>query len=85
MPAAPPSAAPAADAARDGVRIPAGRVPVDVQPTELCVGDQVLVGGSLVAITDLRYRHGGARTMILVGGRLAVAEHTVRVYRPRAG
>ncbi|MFE5772689.1 hypothetical protein ACFQ7O_30500 [Streptomyces sp. NPDC056485] len=48
-----------------------------------CVGDQVLAGGRLLAITDLRYRHGGTRTMILAGGRLAVAERTVRVYRPR--
>ncbi|MFF3620841.1 hypothetical protein [Streptomyces sp. NPDC002467] len=50
----------------------------------LRVGDQVLAGGRLVAITDLRYRHGGTRTMILAGGRLAVAERTVRVHRPRS-
>lgn len=81
----PPAAARDAEAGRDGVRIPAGRMPVDVPPTELRVGDQVLAGGRLVAITDLRYRHGGTRTMILTGGRLAVAEGTVRVYRPRAG
>ncbi|MEU7068133.1 hypothetical protein [Streptomyces sp. NPDC046161] len=60
-----------------------GWLPVDVPPTELRVGDQLLAGGRLVAITDLRYRHGGTRTMILAGGRLAVAERTVRVYRPR--
>ncbi|MFE2165874.1 hypothetical protein ACFXB3_12500 [Streptomyces sp. NPDC059447] len=41
-------------------------------------------GGRLVAITDLRYRHGGTRTMIPAGGRLAVAERTVRVHRPRS-
>ncbi|MFK0238629.1 hypothetical protein [Streptomyces vinaceus] len=81
----PPAAARDAEADRDGARVPAGRVPVDVPPTELRVGDQVLAGGRLVAITDLRYRHGGTRTMILVGGRLAVAERTVRVYRPRTG
>lgn len=39
----------------------------------------------MIAITDLRYRHGGTRTMILAGGRLAVAQRTVRVYRPRTG
>ncbi|MFE6848417.1 hypothetical protein [Streptomyces sp. NPDC057686] len=50
----------------------------------LRVGDQVLADGRLVAIADLRYRHGGARTMILADGRLAVAERTVRVYRPRS-
>ncbi|MFI5673003.1 hypothetical protein [Streptomyces sp. NPDC051704] len=82
-PAAPPPAAPAAAEDRGGVRVPAGRVPVDVPPTELRVGDQVLAGGRLVAITDLRYRHGGTRTMILAGGRLAVAERTVRVWRLR--
>ncbi|MFI5672589.1 hypothetical protein [Streptomyces sp. NPDC051704] len=79
----PPAAARGAEADRDGVRVPAGRVPVDVAPTELRVGDQVLAGGRLVAITDLRCRHGGSRTMILAGGRLAVAERTMRVYRPR--
>ncbi|KOU22733.1 hypothetical protein ADK52_20115 [Streptomyces sp. WM6372] len=84
-PAAPPPAAPAVGEARDGVRVPAGRMPVDVPPTELRVGDQVLTGGRLIAITDLRYPHGGTRTMILANGRLAVAERTVRVYRPRAG
>ncbi|MFJ6722757.1 hypothetical protein [Streptomyces sp. NPDC091259] len=46
----------------------AGWVPVDVPPTELRVGDQVLAGGRLVAITDLRYRYGATRTMILAGG-----------------
>ncbi|MFD8637588.1 hypothetical protein [Streptomyces sp. NPDC059533] len=50
----------------------------------LRVGDQVLAGGRLVAVTDLRYRHGGTPTMILAGGRLAVAERTVRVHRPRS-
>ncbi|MFI1152551.1 hypothetical protein [Streptomyces sp. NPDC020817] len=84
-PAAPPPAAPAAAEDRGGVRIPGGRVPVDVPPTELRVGDQVMAGGRLVAITDLRYRHGGTRTMILTGGRLAVAERRVRVWRPRTG
>ncbi|MFK0222995.1 hypothetical protein ACIQWN_33030 [Streptomyces vinaceus] len=34
-------------------------------------------------LTELRYRHGGTRAMILAGGRLAVAEGTVRVHRPR--
>ncbi|MFF1561679.1 hypothetical protein [Streptomyces sp. NPDC058279] len=63
-------------------RVPAGRVPVDVPPTELRVGDQVLTGGRLVAITDLRYRYGATRTMILDNGRVAVAERAVRVYRP---
>ncbi|MFB7982775.1 hypothetical protein [Streptomyces vinaceus] len=82
-PAPPPPPARDAEAGRDGVRVPAGRIPVDVPPTELRVGDQVQAGGRLVAITDLRYRHGGTRTMILAGGRLAVAEGTVRVYRPR--
>ncbi|MFD7838679.1 hypothetical protein [Streptomyces sp. NPDC059761] len=82
-PAAPPPAAPAAAEDRGGVRVPAGRVLVDVPPTELRVGDHVLAGGRLLAITDLRYRHGGTRTMILAGGRLAVAERTVRVWRPR--
>ncbi|MFJ3914457.1 hypothetical protein [Streptomyces vinaceus] len=79
----PPAAARDAEADRDGVRVPAGRMPVDLPPTELRVGDQVLADGRLVAITDLRYRHGGTRTMILAGGRLAVAQGTVRVYRPR--
>ncbi|WP_327281019.1 hypothetical protein OG723_00565 [Streptomyces sp. NBC_01278] len=60
-------------------------MPVDVPPTELRVGDRVLTGGRLVAFTDLRYRHGGTRTMIQAGGRLAVAQRTVRVYRPRTG
>ncbi|MEU3317266.1 hypothetical protein ABZ743_31950 [Streptomyces sp. NPDC006662] len=63
----------------------AGRVPVDVVPTGLRVGDQVLDGGRLVAITDLRYRYGATRTMILSTGRLAVAERVVRVYRPCTG
>ncbi|MFE3585609.1 hypothetical protein [Streptomyces vinaceus] len=49
-PAPPPPAARAADEGRDGVRVPAGRMPVDVEPTELRVGDQVLAGGRLVAI-----------------------------------
>lgn len=40
-------------------------MPVDALPTDLRVGDQVLAGGHLVTITDLRYRHGGTRTMIL--------------------
>ncbi|MFB7788045.1 hypothetical protein ACFY0N_39315 [Streptomyces vinaceus] len=60
-------------------------MPVDGAPTELRVGDQVLAGGRLIAITDLRYRHGGTRTMILAGGRLATAERTVRVYRSHTG
>ncbi|WP_086804088.1 hypothetical protein [Streptomyces caniscabiei] len=59
----------------------AGRVPVDVAPTELRVGDHVLDGGPLVAVTDLRYRYGATRTMILSTGRLAVAERVVRVSR----
>ncbi|THA28788.1 hypothetical protein [Streptomyces sp. A1547] len=84
-PAAPPPAAPAADEARDGVRVPAGRMPVDVPPTELRVGDQVLSGGRLVAITNFRHPRGGTRTMILANRRLTVAERTVRVYRPRTG
>ncbi|MFE2330527.1 hypothetical protein ACFXD5_42610 [Streptomyces sp. NPDC059385] len=50
----------------------------------LRVGDQVPAGGRLVAITDVRYRHGGTRMMILAGGRPAVAERTVRVHRPRS-
>ncbi|MFD7079049.1 hypothetical protein [Streptomyces sp. NPDC059918] len=80
----PPAAARDAEAGRGGVGVPEGRVPVDVVPTELRVGDQVMAGDRLVAITDLRYRHGGSRTMmILAGGRLAGAERTVRVYRPR--
>ncbi|MFF4098617.1 hypothetical protein [Streptomyces sp. NPDC001903] len=54
-----------------------------MRPTELRVGEQVLAGGRLVEITDLRYRYGGTRTMVLAGGRLAVAERLVRVYRPR--
>lgn len=69
----------------DGVRSPVGRMPVDVPPTELRVGDRVLTGGRLVAFTDLRFRHGGTRTMIQAGGRLAVAQRTVRVYRSRTG
>ncbi|MFD8025798.1 hypothetical protein ACFV6G_35965, partial [Streptomyces lavendulae] len=77
---APPRAA--RDADGDGVRIPPGQVAVDIPPTELRVGDQVLSDGRLVAIADLRYRHGGARTMILSTGRVAAAERTVRVYRP---
>ncbi|ROR00445.1 hypothetical protein EDE04_7019 [Streptomyces sp. 2132.2] len=58
MAASPPAAA-AADGARAGVQIPAGWGPVDVPPTELRVGGQVLAGG-----------------------RLPVAQRTVRVYRP---
>ncbi|MEW2374435.1 hypothetical protein AB0940_34555 [Streptomyces sp. NPDC006656] len=74
-------------APREPGRAPAvaGRVPVDVVPTELRVGDQVLAGGRLVAIADLRYRYGATRTMILSTGRLAVAERVVRVYRPCTG
>ncbi|MCB5181514.1 hypothetical protein [Streptomyces antimicrobicus] len=68
---------------RGGVRIPPGRVPVDVPPTELRVGDHVIAGGRLVTITDLRYRHGGTRTVILSTGRLAVADRVMRVYRSR--
>ncbi|GLX41802.1 hypothetical protein Sros01_78740 [Streptomyces roseochromogenus] len=37
---------------------------------------------ALVAIADLRYRHRGTRTMILGTSCVAVAERTVRVYRP---
>ncbi|KOU15991.1 hypothetical protein ADK52_34305 [Streptomyces sp. WM6372] len=59
-------------------------MPADVSPTELRVGDQVLTGSPLVAITYLRYRHGGTRRMIQAGGRLAVVQRTVRVYRPGA-
>ncbi|KIF02136.1 hypothetical protein PL81_31730 [Streptomyces sp. RSD-27] len=59
----------------------AGRVPVDVPPTELRVGDHILTGGHLVAITDLRYRYGATRTTILSTGRLAVSERVVRVHR----
>ncbi|MFE2857383.1 hypothetical protein ACFXJO_40480 [Streptomyces lavendulae] len=66
----------------DGVRIPPGQVAVDIPPTDLRVGDRVLSDGRLVAIADLRYRHGGTRTMILTTGRVAAAERTVRVYRP---
>ncbi|MFF1561781.1 hypothetical protein [Streptomyces sp. NPDC058279] len=47
------------------------------------MGDQVLAGGRLAAITDLRYRYGATRTMILDNGRVAVAERAVGVYRPR--
>ncbi|MFG2623046.1 hypothetical protein ACGFXC_36095 [Streptomyces sp. NPDC048507] len=42
-------------------------------------------GGRLVAIADLRYRHGGTRTMILHDGRVAAGGRTVRVYRSRTG
>ncbi|MFD9574672.1 hypothetical protein ACFWBI_33230 [Streptomyces sp. NPDC059982] len=63
-------------------RVLEGRAPVDVPPTELRVGDRVLSGGRLVAITDLRYHHGATRTMILGNGRVTVAERTVRVWRP---
>ncbi|GLW04184.1 hypothetical protein [Streptomyces lavendulae] len=65
----------------DGVRIPPGQVPVDIPPTALRVGDRILSDGRLVAIADLRYRHGGTRTMILSTGRVTAAERTVRVYR----
>lgn len=34
---------------RDGEQVPAGQVAVDLSPTELHAGDQVLVGGRLVA------------------------------------
>ncbi|MCC0093302.1 hypothetical protein K7B10_00475 [Streptomyces flavotricini] len=57
-PAAPPPAAPAADEGQDGLRIAAGKMPVDVPPTELRLGDQVQAGGRLVAFTHLRYRQG---------------------------
>ncbi|MFE9222759.1 hypothetical protein ACFYN3_41605 [Streptomyces lavendulae] len=73
------------DADGDGVQVPPGRVAVDVPPTELRVRDQVVSDGHLVAIADLRYRHGGTRTMILGTGRVAAAGRTVRVYRPLAG
>ncbi|MET8294566.1 hypothetical protein [Streptomyces sp. NPDC005180] len=62
-----------------------GWVPVDVSPTDLRIGDHILTGGHLVAVTDLRYRYGATRTMILSTGRLAVAERGVRVYRRPAG
>ncbi|MEV6581190.1 hypothetical protein AB0M92_23810 [Streptomyces sp. NPDC051582] len=52
---------------------------MDVLPTELRAGDRVVNGGRLVAITDLRYRHGGTRIMILAGGRpSADPDHMVR-------
>ncbi|WP_329201614.1 MULTISPECIES: hypothetical protein [unclassified Streptomyces] len=47
------------------------------------MGDQVLTGGRLSALTDLRYRHNATHTMIPDNGRVAVAHRTVRVYRPR--
>ncbi|MFF4498467.1 hypothetical protein [Streptomyces sp. NPDC001546] len=31
-----------------------GWVPVDVSPTDLRIGDHILTGGHLVAVTDLR-------------------------------
>ncbi|MFF3619462.1 hypothetical protein [Streptomyces sp. NPDC002467] len=65
----------------EAVRVPPGCVEVQCPPTELRVGDQVLAGGRLVAIVDLRYRHGGTRTMILRTGAVCVAGRTVRVYR----
>lgn len=68
-----------------GVQVPAEQVVLDLPPTEPRVGDQIRVGGRLVAIADLRYRYGGTRTMILRNGTVTVAERTVRVYRPRAG
>ncbi|WP_329191628.1 MULTISPECIES: hypothetical protein [unclassified Streptomyces] len=46
------------------------------------MGDQVLTGGRLSALTDLRYRHGAPRTMILDSRRRV--PHG-RVYRPRSG
>lgn len=64
------------------VRVPPGCVAVDCPPTELRVGDQVPVGGRLVAIVDLCYRHGATRTMILGNGAVCVAGKTLRVYRP---
>lgn len=70
------------DADGDGVRIPPGQVAVDIPPTDLRVGDRIISDGRLVAIVDLRYRHGGTRTMILTTGRVTAAERTVRVYRP---
>ncbi|MFE2246928.1 hypothetical protein [Streptomyces lavendulae] len=42
----------------------------------------MLSDGRLVAIADLRYRHGGTHTMILTTGRVATAERTARVCRP---
>ncbi|MFJ3176328.1 hypothetical protein ACIPJK_36935 [Streptomyces roseus] len=76
----PQAAARKADAATPRERaVVAGRVAVDVPPTELRVGDQVVNDGRLATITDLRYRHGGSRIMILAGGRLAVAERTCPV------
>ncbi|MCX5009439.1 hypothetical protein OG765_00205 [Streptomyces sp. NBC_00555] len=69
-------------AGRDAVRVPPGHVAVDCPPTELRVGDQVHAGGRLVAIADLRYRHGATRTMVLRNGAVCVAERTIRVYRP---
>ncbi|MFF4013265.1 hypothetical protein [Streptomyces sp. NPDC001717] len=65
----------------EAVRVPPGRRVVDCPPTELPVGDQVMAGGSFVDIVDLRYRHGGTRTVILRGGAVCVAERTIRVYR----
>ncbi|WP_330260952.1 hypothetical protein [Streptomyces sp. NBC_00539] len=55
---------------------------MDMPPTELRLADRVLTSGRLVAITDLRYRYGATRTMILDNGRVAVAERAVRVYYP---
>ncbi|MFE2323744.1 hypothetical protein ACFXD5_07430 [Streptomyces sp. NPDC059385] len=49
------------------------------RPAELRVGDQVPAGGRLVAIADLRYRHGATCTMIPRNG---AAERTIRVYPP---
>ncbi|MFJ3883346.1 hypothetical protein ACIPW5_38600 [Streptomyces sp. NPDC090077] len=68
-----------------GLPVVAGRVVVDVASTELRVGDQVLAQGRLLAIADLRYRHGATRTMILSNGQVAAAERMVRVYHPGAG
>lgn len=44
------------------------------------VREPARVGLCLVATADLRYRHGGTRTMILRNG--TVVQRTVRVYRP---
>lgn len=40
-------------------------------------------GRGRVCGTDLRYRYGATRTLILDNGRVAVAERWVRVYEPR--
>ncbi|MFD7261666.1 hypothetical protein [Streptomyces sp. NPDC059874] len=66
----------------EAMRIPPGCVAVDCPPTELRVGDQVLAGGRLVVIADLRYRFGAPCATILCSGAVCVAERTICVYRP---